>query len=101
VYPRVGLDALEKRDNSHAYIRIRTPEPPAPSISCFRVTDSMGLGITRNYFFSFTQLIPVVFWIIRITDGVKVKLSRYWPGVAQRVGRGIALLFHERSIRRG
>ena len=31
----------------------------------------------------------------------KVKWSRYRPGVAQRVGRGIALLFHNRSTRRG
>jgi len=31
----------------------------------------------------------------------KVKWSRYRPGVAQRVGRGIALLFHDRSTRRG
>ena len=33
--------------------------------------------------------------------GKKVKWSRYRPGVAQRVGRGIALLFHDRGIRRG
>ena len=32
---------------------------------------------------------------------IKVKWSRYWPGVAQRVGRGIALLFHDRGTRRG
>jgi len=31
----------------------------------------------------------------------KVKWSSYMPGVAQRVGRGIALLFHDRSTRRG
>jgi len=31
----------------------------------------------------------------------KVKLSRYRPGVAQRVGRGTALLFHDRGTRRG
>ena len=31
----------------------------------------------------------------------KVKLSRYRPGVAQRVGRGIALLCHDRGTRRG
>jgi len=31
----------------------------------------------------------------------KVKFSRYRPGVAQRVGRGIALLFHDRGTRRG
>ena len=31
----------------------------------------------------------------------KVKWSRYWPSVAQRVGRGIALLFHDRGTRSG
>jgi len=31
---------------------------------------------------------------------VKVKWSRYRPGVAQRVRRGIALLFHDRGTRR-
>ena len=32
---------------------------------------------------------------------VKVKCSRYRPGVAQRVRRGIVLLFHDRGTRRG
>jgi len=32
---------------------------------------------------------------------VKVKWSRYKPGVAQRVGRGIAVLFHDRGTWRG
>jgi len=32
---------------------------------------------------------------------IKVKWSRYRPGVTQRVGRGIALLFHDRGTRRG
>ena len=31
----------------------------------------------------------------------KTRFSRYRPGLAQRVGRGIALLFHERGTRRG
>ena len=31
----------------------------------------------------------------------KVTWSRYRPGVTQRVGRGIALLFHDRGSRRG
>ena len=31
---------------------------------------------------------------------IKVKWSRYRPGVAQRVGRGIALLFHDSGTRR-
>jgi hypothetical protein len=32
---------------------------------------------------------------------IKVKGSRYWPGGAQRVGRGIALLFHDLGTRKG
>ena len=32
---------------------------------------------------------------------VKVKWSRYRAGVAQRVGRGIALVFHDHGTRRG
>jgi len=32
---------------------------------------------------------------------IKVKWSRYRSGVAQRVNRGIALLFHDRGTRRG
>jgi len=31
----------------------------------------------------------------------KIKCSRYRPDVAQRVGRGIALLFHDRGTRSG
>ena len=34
-------------------------------------------------------------------DNGKGKWSHYRPGVAQRVGRGIALLFHDRGTRRG
>jgi hypothetical protein len=30
-----------------------------------------------------------------------LKRSRYRPDVAQRVGKGIALLFHDRDTRRG
>ena len=39
--------------------------------------------------------------IIIIIIIIKVKCSRYRPCVAQRVGRGIALLFHDRGTRRG
>ena len=41
-------------------------------------------------------------WIlIHLRTYKKVKFSRYRPGVAQRVNRGIALLFHDRATRRG
>ena len=36
-----------------------------------------------------------------IVNNVKVKWSSYRPGVAQRVGRGIALLFLDHGTRRG
>jgi len=39
--------------------------------------------------------------IDRNVKTVKVKCSHYRPGVAQRVGRGIVLLFHDRGTRRG
>ena len=38
---------------------------------------------------------------ILCTVKVKVKWSRYMPGVVQRVGRGIALLLHDHGTRRG
>jgi len=39
-------------------------------------------------------------WLFKRTIR-KVKWSRYSPGVAQRVGRGTALFFHDRGTRRG
>jgi len=41
-----------------------------------------------------------VFWFCKLIL-VKVKFSRYRPGVAQRLGRGIALLYHDHGTRRG
>ena len=42
---------------------------------------------------------------IRINRMTKLKVHNMWfryrPGVAQRVGRGITLLFHDRGTRRG
>jgi len=50
-----------------------------------------------------TILNSLLAWRCAATVGgkVKVKWSRYRSGVAQRVGRGIALLFHNRGTRRG
>jgi len=44
---------------------------------------------------------PVRNRITLIFKNVKVKWSRYRPDVSWRVGRGIALLFHDRGTRRG
>ena len=53
----------------------------------------------RNWFFNniSTYMFMSRYYVI---IKVKVKWSRYRPGVAQRVGRGIALLFHDRGTRR-
>jgi len=54
-----------------------------------------------NYFLcTFSTFSPV--WLKVITEYKrKIRWSRYRPVVAQRVGRGIALLFHDRGTRRG
>jgi len=46
------------------------------------------------------RLVRDVYIGVYIYIYIKVKCSRYRPGVAQRVGRGIALLFHDRCTRR-
>ena len=40
-------------------------------------------------------------YLLVLVTWIKATWSRYRPGVAQRVGRGIALLFHDRGTRRG
>jgi len=45
--------------------------------------------------------IYIYIYIICIHKGKKVKWFRYRPGVAQKVGRGIALHFHDRGTRGG
>ena len=49
--------------------------------------------------FNFYYLI--IYFNFNLFNYLKVKWSRYRPGLAQRVGRGIALLFHDRGTRRG
>ena len=46
-----------------------------------------------------SQYLTVIDYELQYELGVK--WSRYRPGVAQRVGRGIALLFYDRGTRRG
>jgi len=58
------------------------PDRPARSQSLYRL--------------SYPAHIHIYIYIYK----VKVKWSRYWPDVAQRVGRGIALPFHDRGTRR-
>ena len=60
------------------------------NINCFEVRSAIRRWTTYT-----TQL------LLRKGKKKKLKWSRYRPGVAQRIGRGIALLFHDRGTRRG
>ena len=61
--------------------------------------------LARFFFLNYVLVLTFTWllWLSQVTTKVKVKVkcSRYRPGVAQRVGRGIALLFHDRGTRRG
>ena len=52
---------------------------------------------------NFTKIMIVVKYVWNTPQNLnkKTKLPHYRPGVAQRVGRGIALLFHDCGTRRG
>jgi len=79
----------------------------------FRLTCTMGMCRFKKRQFSWTYYIRMNYttncgclgiWrhaAVTYFKVVKVKWSRYRPRVAQRVGRGIALLFHDRGTRRG
>jgi len=54
-------------------------------------------SLTSSKWFSLTMTLLRDYLKVK----VKVKCSRYRPGVAQRVGWGIALLFHDHGTRRG
>ena len=54
------------------------------------------MSITEDYL-----CVLLLLLLITVKVNLKVKWSCYRPGVAQRVGRGIALLFINRGTRRG
>jgi len=53
--------------------------------------------VLKIYYTLYQQVLKGLEYI----NTVKVKWYRYRPGVAQRVSRGIALLFHDHGTRRG
>jgi len=55
----------------------------------------------RHILIIFKELLKISEAYIKHRWIIKVKCCRYRPGVAKRVGRGIALLFHDRGTRRG
>ena len=68
------------------------------NVSCVRMIYLLVLYVTKRI----SHIIVTELIAIQCTFIVhKVKCSRYRPGVAQRVDRGIALRFHDRGTRRG
>ena len=76
-------------------IRSRTVQPV---VSCH--TD-WATQPTCIYIYTHTQKGLLLLLLLLLLHIKKVKWSRYRPGLAQRVGRGIALLFHNHGSRRG
>ena len=72
----------------------------SPSVSCLpevkMLIFSPSLWKTRCIIVGIATLLRGRRFYVR----VKVKWSRYRPGVVQRVGRGLALLLHDRGTRR-
>jgi len=91
--------------NSLQNIRSQTVGSLSCMFDSYRCSKQLGKIVTGRVYF---EDLGVVVWIIlKWTWNKKVKLihlnvkwSRYRPGVAQRVDRGIALLFHDRGTRK-
>jgi len=67
----------------------------------FRTVQTVGQSLYRLSYPAHVCIYIYIIIIIIIITYKKVKLSHYMSGVPQRVGKGIALLFHDRGTRRG
>ena len=78
------------------------PSSGRNSVVCSKQYYNIWLQILRYVIHGFTILFAFI-WRPYLVHVIlkRVKWSRYSPGVAHRVGRGIALLFHDCGIRRG
>jgi len=74
-------------------------------LSLHRIEISSKVSEERSPVLSFKtskhMYVPTRFHTQKISLEVNAKYSRYSAGVTQRVGRGIALLFHDCGTRRG
>ena len=67
------------------------------SLNILEEWQSFKFSWLTTYFLRYIYIYIYIYTCIK----VKVKWSRYRPGVAHRMGRGIALLFYDRGTRRG
>jgi len=66
-----------------------------------RLSWNLGASPSWNPQDLFRPLMWLLYLCLYMYTKVMVKWSRYRPGVAHMVGRGIAILFHDRGTRRG
>jgi len=102
--PWLSMHRQNHCDERIAGCRCVTVEP-ATLTQALGVNDSVLLLLQANYWHNesnvrLTSHLHVCSFTYLLVKK-KVKCSRYRPGVAQRVGRGTALLFHDRGTRRG
>ena len=68
------------------------------------VTEPRNVGFNHKLFtvsLLYSTMSSIITYTPTRLSKVKVKWSRYRAGLVQKVGRGIALLFHDRDTRRG
>jgi len=82
------------------YLSLLTVEVPVNYTREFRKHFEAILRQSISFMHKMSDTFPI-FHVFLKYFYKKVKGTRYRPGVAQRVGRGIALLFHDRGTRRG
>ena len=93
VGPRAGLDGRGKCRPHRDSILVSSACESKSQLSCTVISVLRASSLFWDNLWMFVSL-----YILLVK---KVKWSRYRPGVVQRVGRGIALLFHDRGTRRG
>ena len=86
--------------NLRSKFQVPSKNTPAKRRTLLEKTD-LNPGLKLSYGFICAPPCGLKWRVNCTCKKVKVKWSRYRPGVAQRVGTGIALLFHDRGTRKG
>jgi hypothetical protein len=91
----------QSNDIGHHMAHVR-PSPLVPTSRHYLEVQGLRLKTEQSSRAGLMACISIYIYIcVCVCVCIKVNWSRYRPGLAQRVGRGITLLFHDRGTRRG